>query len=351
VLSILENLSALSQASKFLKFINGTDVTLPNNKKVFIKVKTTQRLNFRTGLRFSKYSFKTEAQSDHLTERGYGEGNSKLLAVEKSISEAVERLIFRILKNDGQGTQTSSGWAAHVSRYQSERAAFEELAERDAIMVHWLEKRPMIEVDPKTFPISIKKWVKNELALHPKFGRLRVLATVDCFCPTVTTVLQTETGHSVMSHATAENLMTAYRKAMTETCRLASNIDHLHFFETSQNLLHGATLPRTNPEDHAMVYAYHEVLPYWLFGDLEAWAALEKEWKSCVQLNKNDKPKFSFHEIVKSPLSIGYCESDNLQKLFFGSTKIALEGGKINLNRLNLGRGASDLNLMPHFIS
>ena len=76
---------------------------------------------------------------------GYGEANSKLLAVQKSIAEGVERIIFKALRETPGGTLTSNGWAAHID--DGCESAISELIERDAVLTHWLCKKPMTEVE------------------------------------------------------------------------------------------------------------------------------------------------------------------------------------------------------------
>ncbi len=347
--SLVKDFFALVHASKFLRFINGSEITLSDGTKATLKVKGSDRLPRRPGLRLSKYLFRTEVQSGDVIESGCGEDDSKLLAYEKSLAEAVERVIFRLMKNKGVGTETTSGWAAHISKDKARKAALEELSERDAIMVHWLLKKPMIEIDPKSFPYWLKQWVKNELSLHPILKRLRVLVTLDGWSPTVTSILMTDQGRGVLSHACANTLTMTLRKAMTETCRLATNIDHKNFYESSHDLLLDK-VSKINPEDHGMLYAYHSVLPDWIFGDIQPWGKIKKEW---IEAKRKEPPpeQFTFYEVVEAPLSVGFVKSNAVQDLYFGSTKEALRSGKINFNRLNIGGVASGLNLAPHFIS
>jgi hypothetical protein len=208
----------------------------------------------------------------------------------------------------------------------------------------------MLEILQDTFPGWIKKWIKNELSLHPLFKNLRILVTLDGFFPTITTILQTSSGHSVVSHGSGNTLKSAYEGAMAETCRLATNIDHQHFFQSSKNLLSNMHFGKVNPEDHVMAYAYHEPLPEWLFGDKVAWANIAEIWNKIAR-EKSKNLTFEFYEVAQAPLFVGYAKSPDVQSLFFGQTRLALDKGKINFNRLNLCGGAQELNLEPHFIS
>lgn len=218
-------------------------------------------------------------------------------------------------------------------------------------MVHWLLKKPMIEISGQSFPQQIKKWLNNELVLHGSLKRLRILVTLDGFAPTATTILEANDGHSIMSHGTGKSLREAFEKAIMETCRLASNIDNRRFFQSSEALGLDASDYKIQPEDHALLYSYHRHLPQWLFGEKASWVELEREWVNIFRKNEKQNEPVEFYEVVKSPLSIGYAKSSAVQNLYFGRTAKALEGGKINFARLNLCGGALDLNMAPHFIS
>jgi hypothetical protein len=266
---ILKMCSAILNSSKFLPFIKGTDITLTDGTKLTLKINTTKRVFRREGLRFSKYIFRSEIQCGNLIELGYGEDDIKILAFEKSIAEAVERVIFRLLKNNGRGTETSSGWAAHVSKANAEKAAIEELVERDTIMVHWLLRKPMIEIEQSSFPLWLTQWIDRELSLHPILNRLRILVSFEGATPTVSSILLTDLNNGVICHSTGNTLDEAIRRALSETCRLATNIDQKYFYESSQLLLLERS-KKISPEDHGMLYAYHNTMPNWIFGAVQS---------------------------------------------------------------------------------
>ena len=348
---LTSNLRALVNAKKFLPLMRGTELTMADGTKLFVKVKHTSRTVLSPGLRFSKWSFCTEIQSCDVIEFGNGEDDCKLLAYEKSIAESLERLIFRITKNMGVGTKTTSGWSFHLTESLAQNASFQELAERDAILVHWLREIPMTEIAPVSFPRFLQNWVRNELSLHKTFRHLRILATDKGILPAIATVLQTESGHSIVSHSTCPDMLTAVKRALAETCRLASNIDDSHFFKSSKNLLTGTTDGGVAPQDHGLLYAYHAKLPEWLFGETMTWREAHSKWKSAFASGMDSKINFNFRKIIDGPFVVGFGESEDLQQLYFGSTDEALKKGYINLERLEIDRGAGSLNLLPHFIA
>ena len=93
---------ALRSAPKFGEFLKGKQITLSDGRQIAVKVQTSRRSLLRPGLRFSKYSYITDACSNEGVQgTGYGEANFRIVAFEKSVAEAVERVIFRTLKTQG----------------------------------------------------------------------------------------------------------------------------------------------------------------------------------------------------------------------------------------------------------
>jgi hypothetical protein len=92
--SLPAELSALLSASKFLPLFKGTEIHLANREKIFAKITKIMRAQPRPGLRIAKYSYITEIEARGLIGVGYGVGNAMLLAYQKSIAEALERVIF-----------------------------------------------------------------------------------------------------------------------------------------------------------------------------------------------------------------------------------------------------------------
>ena len=199
---------------------------------------------------------------------GFGESEVKLIAVQKSVAEGVERAIGRATKGISHNCITTSGWAAHINRERAQKAALQELLERDAILTHWFSKNPMTEIDDQSWPVWLTKWTKNELAQANTFNQLRLLVSERGYIPTVTTIFMSNDGHAVLSHATSENLDTTIYKALTESCRIAHMALDKRNHESSLSLLldQQSTNRVIEPDDHAMIYAYHQKFPAWIFG-------------------------------------------------------------------------------------
>ncbi|MBI3557687.1 MAG: YcaO-like family protein [Deltaproteobacteria bacterium] len=165
---------AIAKSSRFTAYEQGVLVHLPTGENVTVKIERTTKSLRPVGLRFSTFAFVTEVSAGAARGFGYGEAPTQLIALQKSIAEGVERAIYKALKGTPHGTPNSNGWAAHINRERAVESAVDELAERDAVLVHWLRKIPMKEITPATWPIRIVRWTQTELFLSPKFNQLRV---------------------------------------------------------------------------------------------------------------------------------------------------------------------------------
>ena len=339
-------ISAAVNSPKFTKLISGCEVNLKGIGPIHMKVLNVEPVVLASEVKpLAPFVFRTEIIGT-ATEYGYGEGPSKLVAIQKSIAEAFERLTFRLLKNNSLGTSTTNGWACHVNTDSAAQNSLFELCERDAVLTHWLKKVPFVEIESGTFPAEIKKWKIANLNQSHLFKRLRIFVTIEGHVPVVLTMIEGFNGETMISHSSGNNLSAATIQAIGETCRFASNFSN-RFFETgSRALFEESSSENVLPMDHGLLYAYHLDLPEWFFGRSIPWAEAKKNWTTSPKLKSID---FNFHQIVGDPLVVGYGTSRDLQGLYFGQTTDALKNGEINFLRLNKS-GSSELNLMPHFI-
>lgn len=349
--SALEIVPALIHARKFTEFVRGTSVRLTTGQEIPIKIQWTRRSYRPIGYRFAKYSFVACAHAETAIGYGFGESEYELLAVEKSIAEAVERAIFRNLKSQGLGTKNSNGWAAHLNIGKARSSAVEEICERDAVLTHWLTETPMEEVDPSTFPKWLLNWIQNELPQAERFNSLRILLSSLGHLPSVTTVLQESSGHAVVSHGTGKSLENAIYKSLAETCRIAHHATENENLDSSKRLILPSHNGEISPLDHAMVYAHHLTFPKWIFGNKTDFAMIEKAWKARFDSFSEDKLNFDFHLIANTPLAVGFAKNKSIQNLFTGSTEDALAHGLINENRILKRLNGKNLNSLPHCVA
>jgi len=345
-----QNLSAMRNAQRFTAFYQGCDLKLSTGAVLRVTAKATYRSPRPVGLRFARHAFITEVSAGDQTMTGFGEDSSKLLAISKSIAEGVERVVFKHYKAQGLGTVTSNGWAAHLSPEQAHQSAVEELIERDAVLSHWLCQIPMLEVSEPSWPKWLKAWTANELSLGTKYRRLRVLVSTKGYLPSVTTVLCSEQGHAVMSHASDGRLENAVSKALVETCRIAELSEFPETVQSAKSLLDGASSGWT-PEDHAYVYAHHLAFPEWIFGETLSWSEIQATWNDSYSSFKREAFEHSFELAADGALSVGFCTSKKVQTLFFGPTHDAKSQGLLNVARLGKIASSEDWNFLPHCIA
>lgn len=191
----------------------------------------------------------------------------------------------------------------------------------------------------------------KELSLGARFKRLRVLVSDAGYLPTITTVFQDSAGFAVMSHATSRSMNEALRKALAETCRIAQIAVEGHYMKSSLALL--KTIPGEEPalpEDHAMVYAYHQRFPEWIFGEKQAWRRVGKSWTQAYRALDEAFLGIQFHQITSGPLVVGYCSSTNVQNLFFGRTEQASGRGLLNVHRLTAVKADGGYYPLPHCV-
>jgi hypothetical protein len=342
-----KEVAAVLQSRRFTPFLDGVEIATSSGHTYLVKIKKTSNSIRPVGFRFSKYSFTTEVTAGDCAGTGYGEADSKLLAFQKSVAEAVERVIYRISKKSGVRAISTNGWAAHVSRGHAFSSALEELLERDAVLVHWLAKSPFDEIREETWPTWLKAWTTSELSLAKRFNRLRILKSHLGHMPTITTILLDANGFGVVSHSAGKQIEEALKRALAETCRIAQIALQSSSDIAAENMT--IDTPLVEPEDHAMFYAHRQQLPDWIFGKKSDWKVSAHEWsKARAGFNpKSIEPVF--HEVATSPLSIGYATSPLVQNLYFGTSADAQQKSLLNLKRLQQVR-FGNLNPMPHFI-
>lgn len=343
-MSILKTAKALLQSKRFTPFFEGVTITLPEVGELTIKIKTTERSVRPQGLQFFTYSYMTEmTASNGISSVGYGEDNDSIVSLQKSISEGIERIVFRSLKNTVYGSESTNGWAVHVSKEQARLSAQFELLERDAVMVHWLTETPMIEIDPDSLPKIFQDFQSQLTSSSQSFNRLRILSSTIGHIPTVTVMLQNKTGHAVISHAAKNSMTDAIESALAEVCRITHIVNEMKDHEF-------ATEPST-PADYITAYARHRTLPTWFFGDKEPYSTMNAIWKERVHTFLSSKSAlFGFLDFKVSGLFAARCKSESVQDLFFTTTDIAMSNGKINFERLKNFGARNSVNLAPHIV-
>ena len=106
---------------------------------------------------------------------------------------------------------------------------------------------------------------------------------------------------------------------------------------------------KIGPLEHSVFYAFHEKIPSWIFGEKISINKIKKEWKKKYNFKHEKTIQVKYHSIVEDGLYVGYCESGDLQNLYFGKTEKAISENKINFKRL--GMSLKNINNDPHFVA
>ncbi len=342
---------SIIKSTLFTPFIYGVPVILPTGEKILIKIKSPQR-SYKTTFVHSKYYYFTKVTGGGFNEVGHAEGDCQLITIQKSISEAVERILYRCLKGTEHGTLTSNGWATHLNRHSAEKAAVAELLERDAALVHWLCKKPLLEIANEDTPQWIKSW-ENENLKNSEFPHLRILVSQLGHVPTISTMLINDNGHGVISHCADRSPNRAIYRALAETCRLARMATSKRYIDSSlaRTTLNEHTDTILGPIEHAVAFAHHLTFPDWIFGEKVSMREASSKWHLHLKQFTLNPISYSFKEVLTSPLSSGYCSSPDVQDLFFGKTTNAEKAKHLNVGRLKSVNLGGSINLVPHFVA
>ncbi len=342
--AIKEILQAALISRRFEQFFSGVEFKLSDTSPVMIKIHSCEHIQRSNGYRLVKHSIKTKIQaSNEIYAYGFGESDSEILALQKSIAEGIERCIFKMIKVNRPELRNSSGWAAHLTKSKAQASARSELLERDASLLHWLSQTPMKQIQSASLPASIQKWVSRELSLAPRFNELKILVSHLGFAPVTATFIHDKNNFGFISQATSAHLDSSIEKALAETCRIA-DLSEKGLLNTNPS-----DQPST-PEDHAVYYSFRESVPHWIFGDVIHWKQAQLLWSEKSLTALAQAPTATYDDYQCGPLHISYCQSSQVQKLYFGSTETALAQGWINLERLKKVCGTGPLTLLPHFV-
>ena len=342
--SIKEIIDAVKVSKSFKDFFRGVSFVTPNGKVHFLKIKSVNPSYRGAGYRWVKYSMVTQleyASGEFIY--GYGESDVEILALQKSIAEAVERAAFILVCTEQFPNvgATTNGWAAHISPKKARASAQGELLERDAVLLHWLSQTPLIRIDDASLPKALSKWQSQELSEATRYRFAKFFISTLGNAPTASAMIHDGYGYGFISHGAGTSLEEALNRALAETCRIADLAVKGVLTRTSE------VVPKT-PEDHAVFYASENAFPCWIDeGSTTSFSFAMNRWTK--KLNEESAPvHFAFDEYTCGPLSIARCRSRDVQDLYFGPT--ALNSGVINSFRIKNVSGVEKLNPLPHFV-
>lgn len=295
------------------------------------------------GFGLSKFAFNAFLKYENDLVIGCGEDvESETIAREKAISEVIERAVLKKINSKSSISATSNGWAAHLNIESAAAAAVFELIERDSSISHWLTQTPMMVLEAKNF---YPETFLNEIK-YSEFPKIINLVSFSFSGPLITTLLKNNNGHVISGHASGKNLCDAVYASTIEACRAAHHFMRYSFFNETKSLLHKNDFNgKVDPGAHSLMYAYHEPISAWIFGESINLEDAQKRWESSLNSVYSTIEQTKFSSYTTADRVIVRAKNENLQDVFWGSTRLAILDDKINYNLLK-----KTINFQPHLV-
>jgi YcaO cyclodehydratase, ATP-ad Mg2+-binding len=266
---------------------------------------------------------------------GIGSSDIAAMAIQKAISEAYERLVFKLLRGN-LNLGTSNGMAAHPNIRAAQRNAAAELLERDALIVQWLTKTPLQNV----INLPGREWqnlVDRSLA-GTSFTLRNILSSTCGEISTLTLLVENKAaGVALVSHGSGGTSHHALRRTLVELERLVAVIHEIlplkpDFENVGEPLMQNAIFTPQRLLDSS-----------WMLGEDIPLSELNKTWRSSG--GKFFK-EIEFQLLASGDISVCRASSAHLQDYFGSDTEKALQSHQLNWSRLE----KSDINRARHFV-
>ena len=326
-LSIREAAMAVRASHAFTRFFSGVNLESAEFGKARLRITEVSDSLRSPGYRFSRHSLMSKVETDcGVVSFGYGEGPTRMIALQKSIAESVERSVSAIAHRSDQSIITSSGWAAYLTEEGAMDRAKNELLERDALLLHWLGSVPQSPIQSDSLPRPFRQWIATELSRSPRFNKVTFLVSNLGEVPVLSAFIHDDSNFGFFSHSTGNTLERSLSHCLEEACRLA-------------DLYQKGFIRRATGASEAHVIFHSEDAPVpqaMLSGDSMNYFEAQRIW-ALARRKVTTISDFKFNVSKCGPLHIAFCDSAQVQKLFFGSTERAAEQGRVNLAR-EIGR-------------
>lgn len=338
---ILEAINAIRASKNFAAFFDGVEGFLPNGQKAFLKIESSKRRDQQDCYKWNRHSVVTHIVEKHsgTSSFGYGEDDIELLAIQKSISEAVERIVFFIHSKSDPSLISTNGWAAHLTEDKAKSSAQGELLERDAMLVHWLSETPLTQVNLTSMPSVFRNWTSKRLGSAVRYNQAKFFISNLGETQVASVMICDQNRFGFISHAANKDPAIAFSRAAGEVCRITD-------LATQRKMTRSSNIEIRTPEDHALWYSTEQSFPNWIFeGSQISYREVLRSWKtSCTSA------QFDFDSYNIGHLSIVHCKSKDVQNLYFGRTQSAVDSGSINIERILKLTGSERLSALPHFV-
>jgi hypothetical protein len=250
--------------SKFNLF--NLDQILIKNKNLAIEAIPTPMLSkFENIKRPNGYNLPTQvsgsvtASLDSINIEGFADANP-VLCETKATSEAIERYALKHFTLKNKMTETSSGWACHLSPELAIENAIFELIERDVALTNWEDFGTFFEVPETLWPDEIINWKMNR-SEDIEFSSLKIYLTKNENGCCISALLFNKNNNFVAGHASRNDLDQAILSATSECMRAAHSALRFEYINDTISLHNYKYLSVVEPGAHSLAYAYSEALP------------------------------------------------------------------------------------------
>lgn len=254
------------------------------------------------------------------------------LCEQKVISEVLERFALKIFTRKNKCTETSSGWACHVTPELAIENAVLELIERDVALSNWENAGPFYEVPESLWPSEVIDWKRMRPA-NIEFSDLKIyLSKSDNGC-CLSALLFNKKRNFVAGHATRTTLNESILSATAECMRAAHSALRFEYLSEVYSLHQDKQSLSTEPGAHSLAYAYTVTMPEVVQFIPSTEAQIERFWASFQNSFKLlDYDNFDINLFVIQNRYVARVKSKLLKEIYWGRNKN-------NLNNNN-----------PHFV-
>ncbi len=251
---------------------------------------------------------------------------------QKVISEVLERFALKTFTHKNKCTETSSGWACHVTPDLAVESAVLELIERDVALSSWQNGGPFYEVPESLWPKEVIDWKRMRPA-NIEFSELKIyLSKSDNGC-CLSALLFNKKRNFVAGHATRTTLKESILSATAECMRAAHSALRFEYLSEVSSLHQDKQSLSTEPGAHSLAYAYTVSMPEVVQFITSTEAQIEQFWVSFQNSFKQlDYDNFDIKLFVIQNRYVARVKSQLLKEIYWGRKK----------NNLN--------NSYPHFV-
>lgn len=252
---------------------------------------------------------------------GYGEGDSQT-ALDKALSEAIERSMLIELRKQTGRRESSNGWACHLTADLAIDAALFELIERDVALSTWQAGGPFFLIPNALWPVQLQDW-RSANKPRAEFFDLKVLISETTNGACISAMLFNDRGNFVAGHGSGLNLEDAILSASAECFRSAHAAIRFEHFIDVLHLHEGRLVLPAQPGAHSLAYAYGVSIPSVVSIVQMSTPEIRKIWaRHVTKFRSLDRSDFTVTLFPVEERVVARVKGQRYQEIFWGSNPI-----------------------------